>query len=68
MPCCTGTMMRLHSGSGQADATPGEFDSGEDFFRDDFEILKMLPMPPEIARELWVRYVWSRALPEVQVF
>jgi hypothetical protein len=42
-------------------SSPGEFDMWEDFFGDDFEILKMLPMPEGIGRELWVRYVWSRA-------
>jgi hypothetical protein len=47
--------------------SPGEFDMWEDFFRDDFEILKMLPMPGEIGRELWVRYVWSRAFQRYRV-
>lgn len=41
--------------------SPGGFDMWEDFFREDFEILKMLPMPEKIGRELWVRYIWSRA-------
>jgi hypothetical protein len=47
--------------------SPGEFDMWEDFFRDDFEILKMLPMPEGIGRELWVRYVWSRAFQRYRV-
>jgi hypothetical protein len=45
----------------------GEFDMWEDFFRDDFEILKMLPMPEGIGRELWVRYVWSRAFQRYRI-
>jgi hypothetical protein len=40
---------------------PGEFDLYEDFFRKDCDILQDLPLPPHIARELWVRFVWSRA-------
>ena len=48
--------------------SPGEFDMWEDFFRDDFEILKMLPMPEGIGRELWVRYVWSRAFQRYRVY
>ncbi|MDD1695770.1 MAG: hypothetical protein LUQ54_02620 [Methanoregula sp.] len=40
----------------------------EDFFRDDFEILKLLPMPEVIGRELWVRYVWSRAFQRYRVY
>jgi hypothetical protein len=40
----------------------------EDFFRDDFEILKSLPMPEGIGRELWVRYVWSRAFQRYRVY
>jgi hypothetical protein len=47
--------------------SPGEFDMWEDFFRDDFEILKMLPMPERIGRELWVRYVWSRVFQRYRV-
>ena len=47
--------------------SPGEFDMWEDFFRDDFEIFKMLPMPEGIGRELWVRYVWSRAFQRYRV-
>ena len=39
----------------------------EDFFREDFEILILLPMPEGIARELWVRYVWSRAFQRYRV-
>jgi hypothetical protein len=39
---------------------PGRHDMWEDFFYDDVEILKALPMPEWINRELWVRYVWSR--------
>ena len=48
--------------------SPGEFDLWEDFFRDDFEILKSLPMPEGIGRELWVRYVWSRAFQRYRVY
>jgi len=40
----------------------------EDFFREDFEILKLLPMPEGIGRELWVRYVWSRAFQRYRVY
>ena len=47
--------------------SPGEFDRWEDFFREDFEILKLLPMPEGIGRELWVRYVWSRAFQRYRV-
>jgi len=47
--------------------SPGEFDMWEDFFHDDFEILKLLPMPEGIGRELWVRYVWSRAFQRYRV-
>ena len=48
--------------------SPGEFDMWEDFFRDDFVILKQLPMPALIGRELWVRYVWSRAFQRYRVY
>jgi hypothetical protein len=48
--------------------SPGEFDMWEDFFRDDFKILKSLPMPEGIGRELWVRYVWSRAFQRYRVY
>ena len=48
--------------------SPGEFDMWEDFFHDDFEILKLLPMPEGIGRELWVRYVWSRAFQRYRVY
>jgi hypothetical protein len=47
--------------------SPGEFDMWEDFFFHDFEILKMLPMPAGIGRELWVRYVWSRVFRRYRV-
>jgi hypothetical protein len=40
--------------------SPGEYDMWEDFFCEDVEILKALPMAEQISRELWVRYVWSR--------
>jgi hypothetical protein len=40
----------------------------EDFFCNDFEILKSLPMPEVIGRELWVRYVWSRAFQRYRVY
>ena len=48
--------------------SPGEFDLWEDFFSDDFEILRTLPMPEHISRELWVRFVWSRAFQRYRVF
>ena len=48
--------------------SPGEFDMWEDFFRDDFEILRILPMPEGIGRELWVRYVWSRVFQRYRVY
>ena len=48
--------------------SPGEFDLWEDFFNDDFEILRTLPMPEHISRELWVRYVWSRIFQRYRVF
>lgn len=47
---------------------PGEFDLYEDFFREDFDILQALPLPPHIARELWVRFVWSRSFQRFRVF
>ena len=40
---------------------PGEYDLHKDFFRQDFEILPRLPLPPWMPREVWVRYSWSRA-------
>ncbi|MDD1702839.1 MAG: hypothetical protein LUQ31_07685, partial [Methanoregula sp.] len=43
-----------------AGKSPGEYDLWEEFFREDFEILRTLPMPPGIGRELWVRYTWTR--------
>jgi hypothetical protein len=39
---------------------PGEYDLPKDFFREDFEILPRLPLPPWLPREVWVRYSWSR--------
>lgn len=48
--------------------SPREYDMWEDFFRDDFEILKMLPMPDGIGRELWVRYAWSRVFQRYRVY
>ena len=48
--------------------SPGECDMWEDFFYDDFEILRTLPMPEHISRELWVRYVWSRVFQRYRVF
>jgi hypothetical protein len=47
---------------------PKEFDLYEDFFRADFDILKVLPLPPHIARELWVRFVWSRSFQRFRLF
>jgi hypothetical protein len=47
---------------------PGEFDLYEDFFRADFDILQALPLPPHIARELWVRFVWSRVFQRFRMF
>lgn len=40
---------------------PGVYDLHKDFFRQDFEILPKLPLPPWLPREVWVRYSWSRA-------
>jgi hypothetical protein len=48
--------------------SPGEFDMWENFFREDFVILNHLPMPDGIGRELWVRYVWSRAFQRYRVY
>ena len=39
---------------------PGEYDLFEDFFRKNYEILRKLPLPEYLIRELWVRYSWSR--------
>ncbi|HXX54758.1 MAG TPA: hypothetical protein VEI81_01530 [Methanoregula sp.] len=39
---------------------PGEYDLSEDFFRDDYRILRTLPFPAYIFREVWVRFTWSR--------
>jgi hypothetical protein len=47
---------------------PREFDLYEDFFREDCDILQALPLPPHIARELWVRFVWSRSFQRFRVF
>lgn len=47
---------------------PGEFDLYENFFRKDCDILQELPLPPHIARELWVRFVWSRAFQRFRLF
>jgi len=47
---------------------PNEFVLYEDFFREDYEILRDLPLPPHIARELWVRFVWSRAFQRFRMF
>ena len=47
---------------------PGEFDLYEDFFRADFDILQALPLPPHIAREVWVRFVWSRSFQRFRLF
>jgi len=47
---------------------PREFDLYEDFFREDFDILQALPLPLHIARELWVRFVWSRSFHRFRVF
>ena len=48
--------------------SPGEYDLWEDFFRDNVEILKALPMPERISRELWVRYIWSRVFQRYRLF
>jgi hypothetical protein len=47
---------------------PREFDLYEDFFRADFDILQALPLPPHIARELWVRFVWSRSFQRFRIY
>jgi len=39
---------------------PGEYDLFEDFFKEEFRILKALPFPSYLPREVWVRYSWSR--------
>ncbi len=39
---------------------PGEDDMNDDFFQDDYTILRSLPFPLYLPRELWVRYAWSR--------
>ena len=48
--------------------SPGEYDLWEEFFRDDFDILRTLPMSEGISRELWVRYVWSRIFQRYRVY
>lgn len=48
--------------------TPKEFDLYEDFFKADYDILQELPLPPHIARKLWVRFVWSRAFLRFRLF
>jgi hypothetical protein len=48
--------------------SPGEFDLWEEFFRDDFDILRALPMSEQVGRELWVRYVWSRVFQRYRVY
>jgi hypothetical protein len=47
---------------------PGEFDLYENFFQKDFDILQALPLPQYIARELWVRFVWSRSFRRYRLF
>jgi hypothetical protein len=47
---------------------PGEFDLYENFFQKDFDILQALPLPQYIARELWVRFVWSRSFKRYRLF
>jgi len=47
---------------------PGELDLYEDFFRADCDILEALPLPPHIARELWVRFVWGREFQRFRLF
>jgi hypothetical protein len=47
---------------------PREFDLFEDFFQEDFDILQTLPLPSHIARELWVRFVWSRSFQRFRIF
>ena len=39
---------------------PGVDDLHRDFFQNSFEILRKLPLPPYLRREVWVRYSWSR--------
>ena len=39
---------------------PGEYDLFREFFRKNYEILQMLPLPGYLPRELWVCYSWSR--------
>lgn len=39
---------------------PGENDLYQDFFRENYTVMQMLPLPGYLPRELWVRYSWSR--------
>jgi len=47
---------------------PGEYDLPEDFFKNDFRILTALPFPPDMPREIWVRYSWSRNFYRFRIF
>jgi len=47
---------------------PGVYDLHRDFFRNAFEILQKLPLPPYLPREVWVRYSWSREFHRFRLF
>jgi len=47
---------------------PGVYDLPRDFFRTAFEILRKLPLPAYLPREVWVRYSWSRAFNRFRLF
>lgn len=47
---------------------PGVYDLHRDFFRNSFEILKKLPLPAYLPREVWVRYSWSRTFNRFRLF
>jgi hypothetical protein len=48
--------------------SPCDYDMWEKFFRDDFDILRALPMSEGFSRELLMRYVWSRVFQRYQVY
>lgn len=47
---------------------PAEYDLHRDFFRNSFEILRKLPLPAYLPREVWVRYSWSRPFHRFRLF
>ncbi len=48
--------------------SPGVYDLHRDFFRQDFAILKKLPLPAYLPREVWVRYSWSREIHRFRLY